>query len=231
MMAAMSVSHRKRLPRGRHRDHTRRSDDTTPDGTPDGPQKRGRSSFVRLEYVLLIVIALMMTMFVVAFFVFDINADRLNKYGYAGLFVVSLISAASIVLPMPGVAAIAGAGALLDPLLGLPVPVMVALVAGPAEAIGEATGYAAGYGGSVLFKERPIYPRVKRWMARRGILTMFVLSAFPNPLVDVAGVAAGAVKMPLTQFYAGVLPGKLVKNFYLAAGGLAVGELVQRLFG
>jgi membrane protein YqaA with SNARE-associated domain len=181
--------------------------------------------------VLLAVVTLMMALFAVAFFVFDIDADKLNKYGYGGLFVVSLISAASIVLPMPGVAAIAGAGALLDPLLGIPVPIMVALVAGPAEAIGEATGYAAGYGGRVLFKERPSYPRVQRWMARRGILTMFALSAFPNPLVDVAGLAAGAVKMPLTQFYLGVLPGKLVKNFYLAAGGLAVGELVQRLFG
>lgn len=231
MMAAMSVSHRNRLPRGRHRDHTRRPADATSASQPDSPAGRATLLSVPLEYVLLAVVTLMMTMFVVAVFVFDIDADRLNKYGYTGLFVVSLISAASIVLPMPGVAAIASAGALLDPLLGLPVPVMVALVAGPAEAIGEATGYAAGYGGSVLFKERPIYPRVKRWMARRGILTMFVLSAFPNPLVDVAGVAAGAVKMPLTQFYAGVLPGKLLKNFYLAAGGLAVGELVQRLLG
>lgn len=227
----MSVSHRNRLPRERHRDRARRSADTAADGRLDGPPEARRFSFVRLEYGLLIVIALMMTVFAFAFFFFDVNVAQLNSYGYAGLFAISLISAASIVLPMPGVAAIAGAGALLDPVLGIPVPIMVALVASPAEAIGETSGYAAGYGGSMLFQDRPIYPRVRSWMERRGVLTMFVLSSFPNPLVDVAGVAAGAVKMRLTHFYAGVLPGKLVKNLYLAAGGLAAGELVQRLFG
>lgn len=208
-----------------------------PDVPQDTPQPsdaragRSRRSFVRVEYGLLVLIALMMTAFAFAFFFFDVDVAQLNTYGYVGLFAISLISAASIVLPMPGAAAIAGAGALLDPVAGIPTPIVVALVAGPAETIGEITGYAAGYGGSVLFRDRPFYPRVKAWMERRGILTMFALSSFPNPLVDVAGVAAGAVRMPLSHFFAGVLPGKIVKNLYLAAGGLAVAELVRRLFG
>jgi membrane protein YqaA with SNARE-associated domain len=160
-----------------------------------------------------------------------VSIAELNEYGYVGLFAVSLISAASIVLPMPGAAAIAGAGALLDPVLGFPVPVLVALVAGPAEALGELTGYAAGYGGSPLFRDRSFYPRVRGWMERRGIVTMFLLSLVPNPFVDVAGVAAGAVRMPVSHFFAGVLPGKILKNVYLAAGGLAGAELLRRLFG
>jgi membrane protein DedA with SNARE-associated domain len=68
-------------------------------------------------------------------------------------------------------------------------------------------------------------------MERRGMWTMFILSAIPNPLVDIAGVAAGAVRMPLSHFYASVLPGKVLKNLYLATGGLAVAELIRRLFG
>ena len=145
----------------------------------------------RLEYGLLAAAIFLSTGFAFAFFYFDIDYAELTTYGYIGLFFISLISAASIVMPMPGAAAITGAGALLDPILGIPVPVIVGLVAGPAEAIGELTGYAAGYGGSRLLRERSFYPRVKVWMERRGILTMFVLSSFPNPFVDVAGLAAG----------------------------------------
>jgi membrane protein YqaA with SNARE-associated domain len=203
---------------------------------PPAPNERaaasaGRPWWVRMEYLLLAAIAGVLTLFTFLFFYFDIDYQRLTSYGYIGLFAVSLISAASIVMPMPGAFAITGAGAVLDPVLGIPVPIMVGIVAGPAEAIGELTGYAAGYGGSLLFRDRPFYPRVHRWMERRGVLTLFALSSFPNPLVDVAGVAAGAVRMPMAHFMLGVLPGKFVKNVYLATGGWAGGELIRHLLG
>jgi membrane protein YqaA with SNARE-associated domain len=185
----------------------------------------------RIEYVFLVAVAVLMTAFAFVFFFFDIDLAELNTYGYIGLFVVSLVSAASIVLPMPGAAAITGAGALLDPVLGIPVPLAVGVVAGVAESIGELTGYAAGYGGSALFRDRPFYPRVQSWMERRGVLTMFLLSCVPNPLVDVAGVAAGAVKMRISAFFTGVLPGKVIKNIYLSAGGLAGAELIRHFLG
>lgn len=197
----------------------------------DDPAGATPWSIWRLEYALLAAITVLTTAFAFSFFFFDIDLAKLTTFGYIGLFVISLVSAASIVLPMPGAAAITGAGALLDPVLGIPVPILVAVVAGPAEALGELTGYAAGYGGSPLFRGRSFYPRVKDWMERRGIMTMFLLSSFPNPLVDVAGVAAGAVHMRLWRFFAGVLPGKMLKNLYLSAGGLAAGEIVRRLFG
>lgn len=194
--------------------------------------KRARPwSVRRLEYGLLAAAAVLVTAFAFVFFFFDIDLAQLSTYGYVGLFAVSLISAASIVMPMPGAAAITGAGAFLDPILGIPVPLLVGLVAGLAEALGEFTGYAAGYGGSPLFRERSFYPRVQSWMERRGVLTMFVLSSVPNPLVDVAGVAAGAVQMRLSRFFLGVLAGKTFKNIYLAAGGLASAELLRRLLG
>ena len=207
-----------------------RPDDRLPGDQPSIENPEGWS-IRRLEYGLLAATAVLMTAFGFTFFFLDVDAARLPTYGYAGLFAVSLISAASIVLPMPGVAAIASAGAFLEPLLGIPTPLLVGLVAGPAETLGELTGYAAGYGGSVLFQERALYPRVKDWMERRGVITMFLLSSFPNPLVDVAGVAAGAVHMRLPQFLLGVLPAKVLKNVYLAAGGLATAELIRWLFG
>ena len=209
--------------------------DGASDAVPQPESKEeanGHARFgLRLEYGLLVATVLLSTSFALAFFYFDIDYAELSTYGYIGLFFISLISAASIVMPMPGAAAITGAGALLDPVLGIPVPIIVGLVAGPAEAIGELTGYAAGYGGSPLLRERSFYPRVKAWMERRGILTMFVLSSFPNPFVDIAGVAAGAVHMRLWHFFLGVVPGKILKNVYLSTGGLLAAELIRRLFG
>ncbi len=185
----------------------------------------------QLEYGLLAAAAVLITALAFLFFLLGLDIAELSTYGYPGLFAISLISAASIVLPMPGAAAVTGAGALLDPVLGIPAPLMVGFVSGPAEAIGECTGYAAGYGGSALFRDRPFYPRVKGWLERRGIITMFLLSSFPNPLLDVAGVAAGTVHMRLWHFLIGVLAGKILKNIYLASGGLAAAELIRRLFG
>ncbi len=203
----------------------------TPDAAhPALDEPPSRSPVWRLEYSLIAISAGLITALALVFFLVDIDLAQLNRYGYLGLFAISLISAASIVLPMPGAAAVTGAGAFLDPVLGIPTPILVGLVAGPAEAIGELTGYAAGFGGSMLFRERPIYPRIKAWMQKRGILTMFLLSSFPNPLVDVAGVAAGAVHMELRRFFVGVLAGKIFKNIYLATGGLAIAELLRRFF-
>ena len=197
---------------------------------PELPKSRLWSVW-HLEYGLLAAAAAMITVSAFIFFFFDIDLAELTTYGYIGLFAISLISAASILLPMPGAAAVAGAGAFLDPILGIPAPILVGLVAGPAEALGELTGYAAGYGGSSLFRDRSFYPRVRAWMERRGIVTMFLLSSFPNPLLDIAGVAAGAVRMRFGPFFVGVLAGKVFKNIYLAAGGLAVAELIRQLFG
>jgi len=128
------------------------------------------------------------------------------------------------------VAAITGAGALLDPVLGIPVPILVGVVAGVAESLGEFTGYVAGYGGSAVLRDHKSYPRVKGWMLRNGALTMFLLSSFPNPMVDVAGVAAGAVQLPVRKFFFPMLAGKFIKNVYLASGGLAAGQVIERMF-
>ena len=128
-------------------------------------------------------------------------------------------------------ASVFGGGALLDDLLGVPAFIWVGLIAGLGEALGEFSGYAAGYGGRIVFENRPEYERIHRWMERHGMLSMFLLSIFPNPLFDLAGVAAGAVRMPIRRFFLAVLSGKVIKDTYLAAiGGLGV-DVIVRLVG
>ena len=177
----------------------------------------------RLEYTLLLFVALLTTAFAFVFFYFGADISKLKAYGYAGLFVINLIGAASIMMPSPASASVFGGGALLSGFLGVPAFLWVGLVAGLGESIGELTGYAAGYGGRIIVQNRPEYRRIHGWMERHGVITMFLMSVVPNPLFDIAGLAAGAVQMPVGRFFLTVLGGKVIKDIYLAGiGGLGV---------
>jgi membrane protein DedA with SNARE-associated domain len=187
-------------------------------------ERAGRFAW-RLEYTLLIGVALMFTFFALAFFYFSSDISNLKSYGYVGLFFVNVIGAASILLPSPAAASVFGAGALLEDFLGVPAFVWVGLIAGLGEAVGEFSGYAAGYGGRIMVENRPEYQRIHRWMDSHGTITMFLMSTVPNPLFDVAGLAAGAVQMPMKRFFLAVLAGKVIKDTWMAAvgaGGVAI---------
>jgi len=173
----------------------------------------------RFEYTLLIGVALMLTLFAIAFFYFSTDISNLKSYGYFGIFLINIIGAASILLPSPAAASVIGGAAFLEPFLGIPAWFWVGIVAGLGEAIGEFSGYAAGYGGRIMVEDKPSYLRIKAWMEKKGALTLFFLSCIPNPFFDVAGLAAGAVQMPMRTFFFAVLPGKIIKNWWLA--GLA----------
>jgi uncharacterized membrane protein YdjX (TVP38/TMEM64 family) len=184
----------------------------------------------RFEYTLLLGVLLLLTGFAIAFFYFSANLESLKSYGYAGLFLINIIGAASILLPSPAAASVFAAGALLEDFLGVPAFIWVGLVAGLGEAIGEFSGYAAGYGGRLFVQERPIYARIHAWMEKRGFITMFLMSTIPNPLFDIAGLAAGAVQMPLRSFFIAVLSGKVLKNTWIAAAGaLGIGLFANLL--
>jgi membrane protein YqaA with SNARE-associated domain len=184
----------------------------------------------RNEFALLIAAVVLVTAFAFAFFYFEVDITQLRRYGYLGVFAISFIGAASIILPTPSLAAIFGGGAVLDPLLGIPAPILVGLVAGLGEALGEFTGYAAGYGGSAVIQERPFYRFVQNWMRRHGTITMFVFSAIPNPVFDLVGAIAGAARMPLWRFFLSVWAGKTLKDILIAVTGVASLGLIGGVF-
>jgi len=156
--------------------------------------------------------------------IFRRQLANLAGYGYLGVFLISLLGNATVILPVPSLAVVFAGGGVLNPLL-------VGLVAGLGEPLGELTGYLAGYGGSAVIADTPRFERVKDWMRRRGFLTLFVLSAIPNPLFDLAGIAAGALRYPVWRFLAACWLGKTSKALILAyLGSFSVG-LIERWWG
>ncbi len=174
---------------------------------------------VRLEYLLLASMLLLALAFGALFIALDLGRDDLERWGYAGLFGIVLFRSSSVVMPMPGGGIIFAAGGLLDPIAGIPAPLAVGCVAGFAESLGEFTGYAAGLGGGTMLKDRAIYRRVKRWVERRAFLTIFAMTLTPAPLFDVAGIAAGATRVPIRIFYPALLSGKILRDMVVALAG------------
>ena len=146
-----------------------------------------------------------------------LDASRLGSLGYGVLFVLTLLSSATVVLPSPALAAALQASRTLDPLA-------VGLISGLAAGIGEATGYLAGRSGTeiVRLRERPLGRRVERYVARWGTLTIFVLAAIPLPLIDLAGIAAGALGIRFWQFEIACIGGKTARFLLVAFAGRAL---------
>jgi len=148
----------------------------------------------------------------VSIFIFRDQLKDLGAVGYPGVFLVSLLGNATVILPAPSLAIVFAMGGVLSPLY-------VGLVAGVGEALGEMTGYLAGYGGRAVIENLSAYKRLAVWMKRAGGITVFVLSLIPNPFVDLAGIAAGSLHYPVWRFLLFCWMGKTLKTVLVAWAG------------
>jgi uncharacterized membrane protein YdjX (TVP38/TMEM64 family) len=152
--------------------------------------------------------------------------DRLQAvagYGYVGLFFISILGNATIILPVPTLLAAFLGGGIFNPIL-------VGVISAAGATIGELTGYLAGFGGQAIVENRGMYERFQRWMQRYGLVALFVLAAIPNPFFDVAGIIAGMMRMRVATFMVVTWAGKIVKFVLIAYLGAGSIELLERLF-
>jgi membrane protein YqaA with SNARE-associated domain len=172
---------------------------------------------LNLVRVLIILAVIGLTVFL---FLNRDKVKQLQALGYPGIFFVSLLSNATLILPVPGVLFTSAMGAIFNPWL-------VALAAGSGAAIGELTGYFAGFSGQAVVENRKWYDRFTRWMMKYGDITILVLAFIPNPLFDIAGMVAGALKMPLWRFLLWSWIGKVGKMLLFAFGGATIMALFK----
>ncbi|MCS6908549.1 MAG: VTT domain-containing protein [Anaerolineales bacterium] len=179
---------------------------------PNQAQSRSRFYLVRI-LALLFVLAL-------SAFIFSIRQDaaKLAFLGYPGVFLIAFMAYATVILPAPALAIIFTFGGVLSN------PLAVAISASLGATLGEISGYLAGFGGQVVIERLDIYQRLTFFMQRHGPITVYILSAIPNPFFDLAGMAAGALKMPLHVFLFWCFLGQTTKMLifsFLGAGLLS----------
>ena len=167
------------------------------------------------DTILHVLVLVLMIGLTVLLFIYRNDVRRLGGYGYPGIFIISIIANATIIIPLPGILITTAMGAVFNPL-------GVALAAGAGSTVGELTGYLAGFGGQVIVEKRNWYERVMKWMKKYGDITIFTLSLIPNPLFDLAGMAAGTLKMPVWRFLLACFLGKFIKMTIFAYFGAKV---------
>jgi len=183
--------------------------------TKQGVRQRAKRFFASKTQYLRMAALLVVVAITVGLFLFR---DRLGdfetykNYGYLGAFMVSAITSATIILPVPGVAVVFALGAVLN-------PIIVGVAGGVGGGLGELTGYLAGYSGRGVVENRKPYERMERWMSRRGSITIFILALIPNPFFDLAGFTAGALRFPLWKFLCICLLGKIPRFVGIAIAG------------
>ena len=150
-----------------------------------------------------------------------LNRDKiqhLEVYGYPGIFLVSLLSNATILVPLPGVMITSAMAVVFNPF-------WVAIASASGAALGELSGYLMGVSGQPMLEKSEKIKKIASWMRQNQSWTIFLLSLVPNPLIDVAGFIAGASRMPVWKFLFFCLMGKIVKMLvfaYLGAGIFSV---------
>jgi membrane protein DedA with SNARE-associated domain len=157
----------------------------------------------------------------ITIYVYDIRSriQDFAAYGYPGIFLVALLSNATVFLPAPGVAVVFAMGSIFPPLA-------VAFFAGTGGALGELSGYLAGFGGQGIIENTPLYSRIHPWVMKYGGFAILVFAAIPNPFFDLAGVAAGVSKMPVWQFLLFCWLGQIIKmSLFAFAGAYSIGWL------
>ena len=196
-------------------------------GDTDQDKGEAGGGWVRNRLLPILGLLLVIGIVVGVFFCFRSYPERieaLEGYGYLGVFLISLLLNATIVLPAGNFLVLATMGAVL------PSATLVGLVGGLGAAVGELTGYAAGYSGQAIISRQRVYTRLKGWVQRWGMLAIFILSIVPL-VFDLAGIAAGVIRFPLWKFFIACWLGRTILYLVIAWGGAMGWEALLNLLG
>jgi len=177
-----------------------------------GAKKKGWLSQRLVPILILLLVIAIMVSALYFYKAYPGRIDELKAYGYLGTFLISLVLNATVILPVGTFAVVATLGATL------PSATLVGLVAGVGAAIGEMTGYMAGYSGRSIVQRRKIYARLEGWVKKWGALAIFILAIVPF-LFDLAGIAAGALRLPFWKFFLACWLGRTILYIGMAWAG------------
>src|SRR5512136_3085298 len=119
---------------------------------PTAPPSTRNLRIVQVATVVIVILAVVGTVWLQG------QQELLRRIGQSpfalpALFVASVISSATLFLPVPGLAITTLVGSLISPLA-------VGIVAGIGQTLGEMTGYMAGYSGQGLISRAQAYERI-----------------------------------------------------------------------
>jgi membrane protein DedA with SNARE-associated domain len=155
------------------------------------------------------------------------------QYGYLGIFLISLLGAMSIFVPIPYTIVIFILGGLQDAAGNwIFDPLWIAVAAGVGAAIGEFSGYLIGFGGRKVIGEK--YKKKMDFLTKLfkkfGPIAIFVFALTPLP-DDLLFIPLGIMRYGLIRAFIPSLLGKFFSNLIIAYSGRLSLEIVENIFG
>ena len=149
------------------------------------------------------------------------------QYGYFGIFLISLLGATSVFVPIPSTVVIfyLGASSTFDPL-------WIAVAAGAGAAIGEFSGYLIGFGGRRIIseKQKTKMDFLMKLFKKYGPVVIFVFALTPLP-DDLLFIPLGVIRYNLLQAFIPALLGKFFSNLIIVYSGRLSLQIIKNLFG
>jgi membrane protein YqaA with SNARE-associated domain len=149
------------------------------------------------------------------------------QYGYFGIFLISMLGAMSIFVPIPYTVVIFALGGLqtFDPL-------WIAVAAGLGATVGEFSGYLIGFGGRRVIGEK--YKKKMDFLTKLfkkfGPIVIFVFALTPLP-DDLLFIPLGIMRYSLLRAFIPALLGKFVSNLIIAYSGRFSVDIIRNIFG
>jgi membrane protein YqaA with SNARE-associated domain len=165
-----------------------------------------------MEETLKIFTLVLTVVLIILTFVYRNKIKQLKRFGYLGIFLISLASSISIVSAAGPMVTIAG-GTMYNVWL-------VGLIAALGSSIGDILPYNLGTSGTSSLQQHSWFATIDKYMDRYGGLTVFLMAAVPNPFFDVASVAAGLSNFGLLPFLIVSFAGKILKYTFFAYVGM-----------
>lgn len=149
--------------------------------------------------------------------------SSLGSYGYLGVFLATLASSATVIVPLPlQFFAIPAVSTVLNPF-------WVGIAAGLGTAIGETTSYLIGLGGRKLATEkysRDIKKLEKLFAKYRPFWAILIFGVLPFPF-DIIGLFCGVIKYDFRGFFLATSISKVLRFWAIAYAG----PVTEFLFG
>jgi len=174
-----------------------------------------RLSFLESKWFAVVAIIFVISIVVGVFLLWQNDAagiENLKRFGYFGAFLISALLNAVIILPAGNFLVMAMLGSAMG------MPWLVGVMGGLGAAVGESTGYLAGFSGQVFLKKQKLYNKFATWLKKYGFWFLFVLSAAPL-MFDLAGLSAGVLKYSYKKFFLATFLGRTILYVMIAYAG------------
>jgi membrane protein YqaA with SNARE-associated domain len=155
----------------------------------------------------------------------------LFRFGFAGVFLISIVDSSFVPLPVPGVTDIM----IIIMAAQHQNIILLVLLSSVGSAIGGYFSHMVGLRGGMAFLEKRVNPRtfkrVCHWMERHAILSVAMPALLPPPMPLAPFVlAAGALKMSRKKFMIAFTGSRCVRHIVAAWLGTHYGRHILRIW-